>query len=196
MRKEIGKSTAELVKNRVITEEAEESLKTIRRADYSVIQQLNKSPAQISILAMLLSFEVHREALLKVLKETRVPTTITDSSFEGMVSLVLATNQVSFSDDELVLEGSDHALAMHIVVKCEDMIVARVLIDNGLTLNVYPMATLECLKVDMSFIKPSTMIIRVQGKIELMIEIGLRSFMVKLQVIKVDSPYNILLGRP
>ena len=113
-----------------------------------------------------------------------------------MVSLVLATNQVSFSDDELVLEGSDHALAMHIVVKCEDMIVARVLIDNGLTLNVYPMATLECLKVDMSFIKPSTMIIRVQGKIELMIEIGLRSFMVKLQVIKVDSPYNILLGRP
>ena len=70
MRKEIGKSTAELVKNRVITEEAEESLKTIRRADYSVIQQLNKSPAQISILAMLLSFEVHREALLKVLNET------------------------------------------------------------------------------------------------------------------------------
>ena len=50
---------------------------------------------------------------------------------------------------------------MHIVVKCEDMIVARLLIDNGLALNVCLMATLECLKVDMSLIKPSIMIISV-----------------------------------
>jgi len=94
---------------------------------------------------------------------------------------------------------------MHIVVKCEDMIVAaRVLIENGLTLNVFPMATLERLKVDMSLIKPSTMIIKafdgtrreVQGEIELMIEISPRSFMVNFQVIKVDSPYNMLFGRP
>ena len=66
------------------------------------------------------------------------------------------------------------------------------------------MTTLERLKVDMSLIKPSTMIIRtfdstrreVQGEIKLMIEIGLRSFMVNYQVIKVDSPYNLLLRRP
>ena len=77
-----------------------------------------------------------------------------------MVLLVLATSQVSFLDDELPLEGRDHTLAMHIVIKCEDMIVARVFINNGSILNVYPMATLERLKVDMSLIKPSTMIIR------------------------------------
>ena len=95
-----------------------------------------------------------------MLKETHVPIDITDSSFKGMVSLVLATNQVSFSDDELPPKGRDNSLAMHIIVKCEDMIVARVLIDNGSALDVYPMATLERLKVDMSLIKPSTMIIR------------------------------------
>ena len=44
---------------------------------------------------------------------------------------------------------------MLIVVKCEDMIVARVLIDNGLALNVCPIATLERLKVDMSLIRPN-----------------------------------------
>ena len=44
-----------------------------------------------------------------------------------MVSLVLATNQVSFSNDELPLKGKDHNLAIHIIVKCEDIIVARVL---------------------------------------------------------------------
>ncbi|KAK9991456.1 hypothetical protein SO802_026441 [Lithocarpus litseifolius] len=54
--------------------------------------------------------EVHREALLKLLKETHFITGITDSSFEGMVSLVLATNQVSFSDDEFPLKASFHSL--------------------------------------------------------------------------------------
>ena len=37
-KKEIGKSTTEPVRNKVTTEEAEEFLKTIRKADYSVIQ--------------------------------------------------------------------------------------------------------------------------------------------------------------
>ena len=37
-RKEIGKGTVELVRNRVTTEETEEFLKTIRKADYSMIQ--------------------------------------------------------------------------------------------------------------------------------------------------------------
>ena len=154
MRKEISKSIAKPVRNRVPTKEAEEFSKTIKKANYILIQQLNKSPAQISILALLLSSEVHREALLKVLKETHVPTSITDSSFKGMVSLVLATNEVSFSDYELPLEGKDHTLAMHILVKYEDMIVARVLIDNGSALNICSMTTFKCLKVDMSFIKP------------------------------------------
>ena len=91
-RKEIGKGIVELVRNRIITEEDEEFLKIIRNSEYCVIQQLNKSPAQISILALLLSFDVHCEAFLKVLKETCVPTGVIKSSFEGMVSMVLATN--------------------------------------------------------------------------------------------------------
>ena len=97
---------------------------------------------------------------MKVLKEMYVSTCITYSSFGGMVSLVLDTSQVSFLDDELPLEGKDHTLAVHIVVKCEDMIVVRVLIDNGSALNVFPMVTLERLKVDMSFIWLGAMIIR------------------------------------
>ena len=49
---------------------------------------------------------------------------------------------------------------MHIIVKCEGMIVTRILIDNGSALNVCPMATLEHLKVDVSLIRSSAMIIR------------------------------------
>ena len=147
-------------------------------------------------MALLLSSEVHRNALLKVLKETHVPTSATESIFEGMVSTILATNQIS-------PEGRDHTLPMHIIVKCDDMIVARVLIDNGSTLNVYPMSTLERLNVDTFLIHLTTMIIKVfdgslkkvQGKIELAIGVGPMFFTVNFQVIKVDSPCNMLLGR-
>ena len=141
-RKEISKGIVKPVRSRVTTKEVEEFLKVIRNSKYSVIQQLNKSPAQIPILALLLSSKVHNNALLRVLKKTRVPTSATESTFEGMVSTVLATNQISFTDDELSPEGRDHTLPMHIIVKCEDMIVARVLIDNGSALNVCLMSTL------------------------------------------------------
>ena len=53
-RKEISKGTLEPVRNRVTIEEADEFLKTIQKANYSVIQKFNKSLAQISILAMFL----------------------------------------------------------------------------------------------------------------------------------------------
>ena len=77
---------------------------------------MEQSYSSDSILALLLSFVVYREALLKVLKEMHVSTGIIDSTFKGMVSLVLATNQVSFLDDELPLEGRDRTLAMHIYI--------------------------------------------------------------------------------
>ena len=159
-RKEIGKGIAELVKNRVTIEEAEEFLKAIRNSEYSVIQQLNKPPAQISILALLMSSDVHRKAFSKVLKEICVPISAIESSFEGMVSTVLATNQISFTDVELPPEGRDHTFPVHIIVKCKDMIIVRVLINNGSALNVCPMSILERLNVDTPFIRPSTMIIR------------------------------------
>ena len=143
-----------------MTKNAKEFLEVIRNSEYSMIQQLNKSPAQISILTLLLSSNVHQKALLKVLKETCVPTSAIEFAFEGMVSTVLATNQISFTDDELPPEGRDYTFPMHIIVKCEDIIIARVLIDNGSTLNVCSMSTLERLNVDTSLIRPTTMIIR------------------------------------
>ena len=114
---------------------------------------------------LLLSSKVYHNALLKVLKEARVPTSATKSAFKGMVSTVLATNQMSFTDDELPSEGRDHTLPMHIIVKCEDMIVAKVLFDNGSALNICPMSTLEHLNIIMiirvPLICPTTMIIKV-----------------------------------
>ncbi|KAL0010912.1 hypothetical protein SO802_006020 [Lithocarpus litseifolius] len=88
------------------------------------------------------------------------PSGVTESSFEGMVSMVLATNQISLTDVELPPEGRKYTLPMHIMVNCEDMIVSRVLIDNGSALNVCPISTIERLNMDSSFLHPTTIIIR------------------------------------
>ncbi|KAK5839667.1 hypothetical protein PVK06_008493 [Gossypium arboreum] len=60
------------VKEPVKEEEAKEFLKFLKHSEYSVVEQLCKQPARISVLALLLSSEAHREALMKVLNETYV----------------------------------------------------------------------------------------------------------------------------
>ena len=74
--------------------------------------------------------------------------------------MVLTTNQISFTDDELPPEGKEHTLPMHIMVKCEDMIFSSVLTDNGSTLNVCLMSVIARLNVDTTFTRPTTKTIR------------------------------------
>ena len=117
--------------------------------------------------------------------------------------MVLTTNQISFTDDELPPEGKEHTLPMHIMVKCEDMIFSNVLTDNGSTLNVCLMSVIARLNVDTTFTRPTTKIIRAFD-----VTLGgarrdrisnwnwPQIFLVNFQVIKVDSPYSMLLWRP
>ncbi|XP_016751729.1 uncharacterized protein [Gossypium hirsutum] len=66
--KEIEVPINELVKE----EEAKEFLKFLKDSEYSVVEQLRKQSARVSVLALLLSSKVHRDALMKVLNETYV----------------------------------------------------------------------------------------------------------------------------
>ena len=60
---------------RALTEkEAEDFLRKVN--EYKVVEQLNKAPANISLLALRMSSETHRNAVLKVLNEAHVPNTI------------------------------------------------------------------------------------------------------------------------
>ena len=89
----------------------------IKSSEYSVVKQLSKMPSYISVLSILLASESHRKALLKVLNEAYVPENITGPSCENMVTSILVTKQLTFSDDELRLEGRGHIIALYISVK-------------------------------------------------------------------------------
>jgi len=83
-------------------------------------------------------------------------------------------------------------------------VLARVLIDNGSSLNMMPKTTLDKLSCDGAHLRPSTMIVRafdgsrreVMGEIELPIQVGPCIFQVTFQVMDILPAYSCLLGRP
>jgi hypothetical protein len=203
-RKEMGKAVEDPTKMKAAEEEAADFLRIIKSSEYSIVKQLSKMPSHISVLSLLLASETHMKALLKVLNEAYVPEDITGPSFENMVTSILVTNQLTFSDDELPPEGRGHTKALYISVRTTNLIVSKVLIDNGSALNVCPMTTLEKLDIDPTCVRATSMVVRafdgtrreVIGEIDLPIEIGPQVYNINFQVLRIDSPYNLLLGRP
>ncbi|PKI78399.1 hypothetical protein CRG98_001220 [Punica granatum] len=121
----------------------------IKASEYKVVEQMAKSPAHISLLALLLSSEPHREALLRVLTAAQVPKETPPDRIEETVGSIFSST-ISFSDDELPSEGWSHSRALHIVCKCNNYIIGRVMIDNGSALNVCPVTTLKQMNVDLN----------------------------------------------
>ncbi|PKI68968.1 hypothetical protein CRG98_010648 [Punica granatum] len=160
----------------VIEQEAEAFMKVIKASEYKVVEQMGKSPAHISLLALLLRSEPHRDALLKI----------------------------SFAEDELPSEGQGHLRALHIVCKCNNHVVGRVMIDNGSALNVCPVSTLKQMNMVMSSIHVSKTTVRafdgsrreVNGEIDLLIDVGPCSFSVTFQILEIPNAFSLLLGRP
>jgi len=82
--------------------------------------------------------------------------------------------------------------------------VAKVLIDNGSSLNVMPKTTLDKLPFDVAHMRPSSMVVRafdgsrcnVKGEINLPIQIGPHTCQITFQIMDINPAYNFLLGRP
>ena len=110
--------------------------------------------------------------------------------FGGIISNIMANNYLTFIDEEILVEGKGHNGALHVSVKYLDHIVAKVLIDNGSSLNVMPLATLDKLPFTASHLRPSSMVVRafdgnrrgVRGEINLPIQIGPHMCQITFQV--------------
>jgi len=156
-------------------EEACEFLKFIQQCEYKAVEQLNRMPARISLLELLMHSTAHRKLLMKILSRAQVEQNISLDKFEGIVNNITINDFLTFSDDEIPVEGRGHNKALHVSVKCLDHVIARVLIDNGSFLNVMLKVTLEKLSRDKFPMKPNTMIVRAfdGSKIEVIGEVEL-----------------------
>ncbi|PKI49529.1 hypothetical protein CRG98_030066 [Punica granatum] len=188
---------------KVTEEEVEANMKIIKASEYKVVEQMAKSPAHVSLLALLLSSEPHREALLRVLTAAQVPKGTPPDWMEETVSSIFSST-ISFSDDELPSEGCTHSWALHIVYKCNNHTVGRVMIDNGSALNVCPVTTLKQMNMDLNRVRLSKTAVRAfdgsrreaNGEIDLLIDVGPCSFSITFQVLDISNAFSLLLGRP
>ncbi|XP_075086717.1 uncharacterized protein LOC142169417 [Nicotiana tabacum] len=186
------------VKKPVNEEEAEEFLKKIKMQDYSIVKQLRKTPAQITLLSLLIHSDDHRKALMKILNEAHVPDKITVNHLEKIANKIFEANRITLSDDELPMEGTEHNRALYLTVKCEDSVVSRVLVDNGSSANICPLSTLQKLKIGTERIYMNNVCVRgfdgggkdSVGDIMLDLSIGPVEFTMEFH------SYNLLSGRP
>ena len=170
----------EFSRKEVLAEEASEFLRIIQQSEYKIIEQLNKTPARVSILELLMSSEPYWALLIKVLNEAHVAQDISVKDFEGIAKNITANNYLTFAEEEIPAEGRGHNRALPVSVKCMDHVMAKVLIDNGSSLNVMPKSTLEKLPFNASHLRPSAMIVRafdgshreVRGEIDLPVQVG------------------------
>ena len=92
--------------NETVTKtEANEFLKFIKHSEYSIVEQLHKLLAKISLLALMLHSEPHRKAMLKVLKQVYVPHNALIDKIDHLVGNIMMDNYISFSDDEIPPNG-------------------------------------------------------------------------------------------
>ena len=80
--------------------------------------------------------------------------------FEGIVNNITTNNYLTFTEEEIPIEGLGHNMVLHVAVKCMDHIVAKVLINNGLSLNVMPKSALNKLPFNVSHLRLISMIVR------------------------------------
>ncbi|PKI41313.1 hypothetical protein CRG98_038299, partial [Punica granatum] len=158
---------------KVTEEEAEAFMKVIKASEYKVVEQMAKSPAHISLLALLLNSEPHREALLRVLTAAQVPKGTPPDRIEETINSIFS-NTISFSDDELPSEGCAHSQALHIM---------------NVDLNRVRSSKTAVRAFDGSRRE-------VNGEIDLLIDIDPCSFSVTFQVLDIPNAFSLLLGRP
>ena len=194
----------EVINEPVTKAEVNEFIKFIKRSEYSIVEQLHKMPAKISLLALMLNFEPHKEAMLKVLKQAYVPHNTLVDKIDRLVGNIMMDNYISFSDDEIPPNGRESTKALHITTKVKNYTLPKVLINNGSLLNVMPLSTFMRLPIDRSHMKHTTTIVRafngtrrkVTGEIEIEVQIGPCTFNIDFQVMDISPYYNCLLGKP
>ncbi|RDY14325.1 hypothetical protein CR513_00603, partial [Mucuna pruriens] len=185
-------------------EKAREFLEVIQHSEYKILDQLHETPARISLLSLLINSESHRELLLKIPNKAHVPQNITPAKFEGIINNITASRHLSFSEELVLNEGKNHNQPLYIAVKCGNYMIARVLIDNGSSLNIMPKTTLDKLYSPSAIVRNSPVVVRafdgskreVMGEITLPIYIGPTTFDITFQVMDIRPVYSCLLGRP
>lgn len=181
------------------------STETFPQHQYDLVNQLQKTPAQISILELLKISPTHKEILDKALFQMTVSTDLDVNRFQAMVGHFSSPTCLSFLDKDDVSMTHPHNSSLYLEVMIHKFHVKRVLIDGGAGLNICTLKVVQAL----GFVEDSIDLRRKitiksyddeertsKGLIMLPIRVGPVIKNTFCQVLDRDLAYNILLGRP
>ncbi|XP_070032739.1 uncharacterized protein [Nicotiana tomentosiformis] len=186
------------------SEEAEEFFRKMKTSEYAIIDQLRKTPSQVSLFSPFISSNEHQKVLLKTLNEAYVPVETSVEQLKRMAEQFFEVNRISFSRDDLPQEGAAHNKALHLIVKCKGYYMKRVMLYGGSGVDICPLLMLQRMKIGTERIRPNNVCVRAFdgvkrdtiGEIDLILTIGPMDFEITFQVLDMDTSYNFLLGRP
>ncbi|XP_069146002.1 uncharacterized protein [Solanum lycopersicum] len=199
----LGGQKKDHAKRPISEAEAEEFWRRMQPKDYSIVKHLEKTPAQISVWALLMSSWSHRQALMKALDDMYMPSSTSSDNVAAMIYQVIRGHRISCCDDEFPVEGRSYNKALHVTVICHGKVVNQFLVDYGSGLNICPLSTLKQLRFDLEKLEQNQVNVRafdgvqrdILGAVNLTIQMGPIKFEVKFQVLDIDTSYNFLLGR-
>ena len=117
--------------------------------DYSIVKHLEKTPTQISVWALLVRYQLHRQALMKALNDAYVTVGTSSDNVAITTNQVIQGHHISFCDEELPFEGRSHNKELHVSVISRETVINHVLVDDGSGLNICPLSTLRQVRFDL-----------------------------------------------
>ena len=96
-----AKGEKDFGRKKISVEEADEFLWIIQQREFKVIEQLNKTPARVSLLELLMNSEPHQALLVKILNEAHVAQDIPVEGFGGIINNITANNYLTFANEEI-----------------------------------------------------------------------------------------------
>ncbi|XP_077217507.1 uncharacterized protein LOC143851897 [Tasmannia lanceolata] len=192
---------AEVVRN---AENPKQNKVSVDEEEESLLKQLKKTQANISVWGLLLASSKHRKLVIRELNSAQVSVDTTPDELVSLVVMTKVSKTLSFTDDDLPPEGRDHTKSLKITVVCNKKRVPEVLVDNGSALNVCQLSTATTLGFGpVDFIPSEQGILAydgtrrdVIGTLVTEIQIGGEDFEIEFQVLDIKASFLLLHGRP
>lgn len=171
-------------------------------SNYSVVDQLRKTLAQISLFELLHISSACKVVLNKALQESVVPRNIDENTFQSMVGNI-AASKVEFTEQDVPIDRSMHNDPLDLEVLVHRRKVRRVLIDGGVGLNICTLNLIKALGYSHHHIDITKQITiksyddeehPSKGVVTLYLEVGSVTTDITFQVLDRELGYNMLLG--
>jgi hypothetical protein len=117
--------------------------------------------------------------------------------------LTIDESSIIFTIKDLPLKGVDHNKVLYLSVECMSSKVPKVLVNNGSSINVYPLRTAIRLGLSKKKLEPSNLTVQaydessrgIMGPFEAKCKLDLVSSLVLFHILEITTSYNLLLGR-